>query len=223
MFDGDGDKCIGFKLYGVLSFDPKIICVPSFYDGMSENPTEKVECSGFSTLPFYSNSIIQLFGQGGIFNALVQTGFSSAIGYSIPSQSGVVNDRSIALRGGQALSSVIDVDLNAKIARGGTINGDIATNNQEIYFKTMGLRREYAEKIDKFFDMYGYAVNTIKAPNVNVRPYWWFTKTRDCVIKGALPAGVSSKICDIFNKGVRFWKNVGGVIDVGNYQHDNTV
>ena len=45
-----------------------------------------------------------------------------------------------------------------------------------------------------------------------------YIKTIGCLVEGAIPADDASAIEDIFNKGVRFWKNLN---EMGNYSLNN--
>lgn len=81
------------------------------------------------------------------------------------------------------------------------------------------ITNNYASMIDDFFTMFGYAVRNTGTPNMNARPYFTYVKTVDCSIKGKLPCDDARKIENIFNTGVRFWKNH---TNIGNYNLDNS-
>ena len=81
-----------------------------------------------------------------------------------------------------------------------------------------GIRREFAEKIDKYFDMYGYQTNTLKVPNINNRPTWNYIKTIDCNINGNIPQMDLAEIKDLFNSGVTLWHST---INFKNYSANN--
>ena len=49
------------------------------------------------------------------------------------------------------------------------------------------IKRQFAERIDKFYDMYGYLTNTVKVPNINNRPNWNYIKTIGANILGNIP------------------------------------
>lgn len=80
------------------------------------------------------------------------------------------------------------------------------------------ITRNYAMMLDDYFDMFGYAVKQVGVPNMNARPNWTYVKTIGCITHGELPAEHSKRIEQIFDKGVRFWKNV---TDFGNYNLPN--
>lgn len=80
------------------------------------------------------------------------------------------------------------------------------------------IKPEMAKIIDDYFSMYGYAQHKVKIPNINSRPYWNYTKTQGCILKGSAPASSKSNIAKIFDNGIRFWQSNEVV---GNYTYDN--
>lgn len=74
------------------------------------------------------------------------------------------------------------------------------------------------QKIDKYFDMFGYAVNTVKVPNIRNRPHWNYVKTVNADVRGDMPATDKQNIKDLLDRGIRFWKTPD---DMGNYELDN--
>lgn len=78
---------------------------------------------------------------------------------------------------------------------------------------------EYAARIDKFFDRYGYAYNMLAVPQMNNRPHWTYVKTAGARIEGDLPQDATKEIEDIFDNGITFWNSIN---EVGNYALDNT-
>lgn len=71
------------------------------------------------------------------------------------------------------------------------------------YYKQ--IKKEYAEIIDKFFDMYGYKTNRVGTPNLMARPRYSYVKTIGCSIDGMIPGDMKAAIEGIFDKGIRFW------------------
>lgn len=70
-----------------------------------------------------------------------------------------------------------------------------------------GIRREFAEKIDSYMDLFGYATNKVKVPNINNRPNWNYVKTIDCCINAIIPQGDLAEIKQLFNSGITLWHN----------------
>lgn len=84
----------------------------------------------------------------------------------------------------------------------------------------MGLKDEYIEKIDNYFDMYGYKVNAFKVPNLTGRKSWNFVKTAGAnIIGNGIQNEWINKIRDMFDTGITLWH----VNDIGNYSLDNTL
>lgn len=92
----------------------------------------------------------------------------------------------------------------------GNINcGDVMHSGMwnTFIFYDMSVKAEYARIIDDFFDRYGYKVNRVKEPLKNHRAIWWYTKTIDVNINGAIPQKDLAKIRSIYDNGVTFWRN----------------
>lgn len=104
----------------------------------------------------------------------------------------------------------------------GTAGSTIPLNTHQLDFITYDahLQPEYARIIDDYFTMYGYATKRIKVPNRNVRPHWTYTKTIGCNVIGSCPADDTKKICEIYDKGITFWRHAN---EVGNYTLNNAV
>jgi hypothetical protein len=90
-------------------------------------------------------------------------------------------------------------------------------NKNEIDIKQMTAPIEYIVKIDQFFDMYGYATNSVKVPNEDSRESWNYVKTDNVIINGSMPVQDMATIKAMYNRGVRFWHTT----DVGNYSLSN--
>lgn len=84
----------------------------------------------------------------------------------------------------------------------------LALDNEykDFWFYEESIRGYQAKIIDEYFTMFGYAVNEVKTPNVNARPYYTYVKTIGCHVHGSLPEADKREIENVFNKGVRFWK-----------------
>lgn len=84
------------------------------------------------------------------------------------------------------------------------------------------IRGEYAQIIDQYFDMYGYACNKVKVPNTHVRHHWTYTKTIGAIVTGRIPKDAQDKICAIFNSGIRFWQSGSEIGKYSTYAPYNT-
>ena len=105
----------------------------------------------------------------------------------------------------------------------GSVNaGDVITamrkNEFDFYVRT--IKNEYAKIIDGYFDMFGYKCNRVKKPLERHRKSWWYTKTIDASIDGAIPMKDMQTIKNCYNNGVTFWMNGR---TVGDYTQDNSI
>jgi hypothetical protein len=75
------------------------------------------------------------------------------------------------------------------------------------------------EKIDTFFDMFGYAVNKVKMPNLQTRQCWNYVQLDTPCIVGSVPVQGMNRIKQAFSDGIRLWH----VDEVGDYNKDNPI
>lgn len=75
------------------------------------------------------------------------------------------------------------------------------------------------QKIDRYFDMFGYAVNTVKIPNLTARKHWNYVKTVNASVNGHMPAEDRQNIKDLFDRGIRLWITPD---QMGQYDLDNS-
>lgn len=80
-------------------------------------------------------------------------------------------------------------------------------------FTRYTIKRQFAERIDKFFDMYGYLTNTVKIPNINNRRNWNYVKTIGANIHGFIPQEDLQAIKTMFDSGITLWHNVETFLD----------
>lgn len=82
------------------------------------------------------------------------------------------------------------------------------------------IKREYAEKIDEYFDKYGYAQNTAYVPVRLNRKHYSYLKTVGCNIVGKMNNNDILTIKNIYDNGITTWDTLQ---NVGHYEIDNTV
>lgn len=76
------------------------------------------------------------------------------------------------------------------------------------------IKRQFAEKIDEFFSMYGYKTNKLKLPNLDNRSEWNYVKTVGANITGAnIPSDDLFALKQMFNDGVTFWHKPENYLD----------
>lgn len=231
----DGDSCtFEWSAYAVPT--PSVTMRPTYYKtdawslftGMEERLTitDFPQCAW--TNDVYKAWLAQ--NTGALYSKHASSALS-AVGGLIPAASSA-NQIGLASAAGSGTVSLItsitgeigqriDVASKPPQANGSqTSLTDYALGAKQFYFKNLCITKEFAQIIDDFFDMFGYATHRVKVPNRNVRPHWTYTKTKNCVLVGGVPSDSTKKICSIYNNGITFWKNGN---EVGNYSLDNTV
>lgn len=119
------------------------------------------------------------------------------------------------------VAQVYEKSLMPKTAEGGVNQGDLIFAQKDFFYvakKT--IRKEFAEIIDQYFDMFGYQVNTVKTPNVAHRSRYWYTKTLEVNIDGDIPQSDMQKIKNCYNQGITFWRNAN---EIQNYSLSNNI
>lgn len=99
-----------------------------------------------------------------------------------------------------------------------------AINKKCITIKRKQISAIYAQKIDSYFDMYGYKINKITIPVTYARKYWTFVKTVNCNLGlvNSIPSEDMQMIKSCYNSGITFWTRFGGS-DIGDYDNDNSI
>jgi len=87
-------------------------------------------------------------------------------------------------------------------------------------FTRYTIKRQFAERIDKYFDMFGYLTNTVKIPNLSNRPVWNYVKTIGANILGDIPQLDLAEIKELFNNGITLWHNTNYFLD---YSQNNRI
>lgn len=80
-------------------------------------------------------------------------------------------------------------------------------------FTRYNIKSQFAQRIDKFFDMYGYATNDLKIPNISNRPNWNYIKLAGANLLGEIPETDLQEIKSLFNEGITLWHNTTTFLD----------
>ena len=229
-----------FQIRGVAnSPSVAVMCTPLLYNGMTADYDQSINMTNFPAIPWnvdaYKAYIAQrdstIYGEmlastiagaaQGALGGVIHGGASKAV-------AGAIGGASSGFVGGA--KTLLSDTLNEMMAGGlptrmpdqtrGRSESDIMMQSglKYFWFRKMSITKNYAMMIDNFFDMYGYAIRQHGVPNMNARPNWTYVKTIGCLVEGAIPADDASMIEDIFNKGIRFWKNH---TNIGNYSLNN--
>lgn len=105
------------------------------------------------------------------------------------------------------------------VAKGAFIGDEVAFSMglHGFQFRRMCPAKDELEKLDTFFDMFGYQVNKVKMPNLHARQSWDYVKLNTPCIYGSVPVEGMAIIKSAFSNGIRLWH----VNAVGDYSIKN--
>lgn len=232
-----GEKKI--KLRGNLSVRSTVLATPVNYKGITDNLTMGVKNEYGILGSFSYDSYQAMIASYGMPNGDVEfmkytlpkinAGLGFIGGFAGAVRSALTGDIVGATTGAaSAGTSLISGIGNSMMQEGhdqhdttrlsGSYGNDVlwSTGIQEFYLQAQQVRREVAETVDQFFDMFGYKVNTVKVPNINSRPSWNYVKCQTFVANGNIPSDVDEFLKQVFLQGVTFWKTT-----MGNYSANN--
>lgn len=205
-----------------------------------QNWYESMPMGGYPTIAFTTDSYKQYLAQDGVVQVLgglngnttdraVVSGFGKAIGGVI---GGVASLAAGNIAGGLtniagsvfgALSENAKADNMPNNTQGATSSGQLKMklNRQQFQLSGFTIQREFAERIDAFWDWFGYSQKKVASPERHARKWWTYIKTQGCTINGSIPADDERKICDLYNAGIRWWTDITKVDDFYNLAADN--
>lgn len=223
-----GSTC-DFTIKAVPTLGGSIKIIPTNYDSNLYSEEMGIMAGKFPTLNWstdaYTNWLTQNsvnIGLGIASSAITIVGglgMMATGGGAIAGGSSVVSG---AMGIAQTLGSVYEHSLQPNSAKGNTNGGDInvCSGKNGFFFYRMTIKKEYAEVIDHYFNLYGYKVNEVKLPNITGRTNWNFVKTINCNIHGDIPQRDLLEIKELFDKGITFWHNPLTFLD---YSQSNTI
>lgn len=226
-----------FNMKTLISSNPLIALYPLNYKGQSVAYDEQIDMRHFTACNYAIDTWKAYYAMNkssidydkganvgvGIGRALLG-GLSGIMGVAEGNIGGFLGGANQAISSlnaiGQTLARHEDYQRMPNVSKG-VANNDIMTADQtkDFYFEMKCITKNYAMMIDDYFTMFGYAIKQVGTPNMNARPYFTYVKTIGCTVHGELPADDGAKIEQIFDKGVRFWKNH---TQIGNYSLNNS-
>ena len=114
------------------------------------------------------------------------------------------------------------MEVHPDTLSGGTTGSNILymLNKMGNHYYSYTITFEQARRIDSFFNMYGYATNEVKIPNLTGRSNFNYVKLQQPYITGSIPVESMINIKKIFSNGVRIWHNAGTFM---NYNVKNNI
>ncbi len=146
---------------------------------------------------------------GSIGNSIVSTFLQGDIGALANSVAGTAQNLTHDLA---KINDLYTQDKNARIVPD-SFNGS-AENQASALRGEFGFHayfrwplRDVAVSLDKYFTMFGYRVRELKQPSLNNRTRFTFVKTVNMDVEGLIPTDDRESINNVFNNGIRFWKD----------------
>ena len=223
------DKKPRFLIEGCVTPGGSIRMIPMYYKGDEYNHSEGINLGKFPTLnwntDYFTNWLTANAVNVGVSTVSNVAQIVGGIGLIASGGGALVGAGMLASGLISTTNSLGQVYQHSKVppqSQGNINNGDVisASNKNDFHFYDMTIKEEYAKAIDRYFDMYGYKVNTRKIPNKNHRESFWFTKTISVNIVGNIPQDDLIKIKNVYNKGITFWKNTS---QIKNYDVSNGI
>lgn len=217
-----GNKA-SFSAEGLISPNPEIVLTPVFYkNAAGYNYSEKITLSGFPSCAYSIDSYKAFLAQERSNVAIsVLSAIDSGTLRTVSAAGQLVNAAGVGVgeKIGGIMASMYDYSQKPPQSGGSAGSSTLySAGGKDFYFLQKNISRNYAEMIDNYFDMFGYAVRQHLTPNMNARPNWTYCKTVGCIVHGNMPASAARDIESMFDNGVRFWKNHN---NIGNYSLDN--
>ena len=111
-----------------------------------------------------------------------------------------------------------EIEKQQKLPNTGTFGGNNATLlgyslMDDNIFTRYTIKYDFAERIDDYFDMYGYLTNRVKIPNLNNRPKWNYVKTIGANILASIPQMDLQEIKEMFDNGLTLWHDTNTFLD----------
>lgn len=213
-----------FQLTGDMSCSPSVIMYPQNYKASGNNVNEKITLSGYPQLSYNIDTYKAWVAQESskLLGNLMSTPLTFALTGNPLTLTGTVSQ---AVNLGTQISvhdalqmhdPAYTVPMQSSGATGSLTM--VAAGLINFLYTNMHIRPEYAQIIDGYFDLYGYAVNRLKVPTRVSRPIWNYVKTIGCEINGTLPSDDKRIICEIHDRGVTYWHDP---TKVGDYSGNN--
>lgn len=202
-----------------MGCDPQIILLAGNYANQTLDYEHTLTMSGFPQFGYAIDTYRAWLAQNA--NQFMLTTFAQTAALAGTTAAGNIPGAVAAATNlAGSLNNALINSNKGNTARGGAggSNTLVACRQKNFYFYYAHVRDDYAEIIDDFFSMYGYAAQVVELPKLRTRLSWNYIKTRDCKITGSVPFDDIVKIKNMFNNGVTFWHGDY----VGNYSRDNS-
>lgn len=222
-----------FRVSYSATLSPTLSITPLDYNGNYASIEKIVSYSQFSPIAYNIDTYSQWYAQnknvvdmslylkaGGIvksgFGALSAQNTQQALGAA----GNVLDSTANAM---QWLASIRDMQRRPDEIKG-TLTGNalLYMGKGGIQVLDMCVKAEYAELIDRYFDMFGYNVSLTKTPQVSSRVHYNYCKTIGSNVYGAIAEDQKEMIDMLFNDGITVWHMSSGAT-YGVYDTSNSI
>lgn len=219
----------GFRVIGALCPGGSIRIIPRNYKNIEENDDEGINLGKYPICNYLTDMYTNWMTQNSLnlgLNLITSAGTAIAGGALMATGGGALAGAGMIASG---LSGVLNTvsqaypkSLVPNQVQGNTNCGDVITSSSKntFYFYKMSIKEEYARIIDKFFDKFGYKVNTVKNLEFHSRKYWNYIKTIDVNITGKIPKYALDELKEMFNNGTTLWHDTNNMY---NYNLNNSI
>lgn len=204
-----GDILVSGSILKIFSGSPIMVYVPNYISPL--NFYYSIQTAYTAICPWSGNVYANWMAQNTTqlaLRTLANVGMGAASGNLVGAGSSIINTAS-NIYSAQYINTPTHNPLDANVP--------MATGRMGFICIKKFISTQVAAKIDDFFDVFGYATNEYKVPNMEGRESWNYVKTRDVIISGSVPVDSMDAIKNMFNKGIRFWHGDF----VGDYSRSN--
>ena len=225
----DNSSLCSFNINFALTPGCSIRLIPQNYNGASSNNEEGLNLGKYPICSWANDTYINWLTQNSInlgVQAVTSVGTIAAGIGMIATGGGALAGAGMITSGLTSIASTVGEVYQHKLqppqAEGNLNSGDVTFSQKDLTFTAyqMSIKSEYARIIDEFFSMFGYKVNRVKVPNKNHRSHYWYIKTIDINIDGAIPNEDMKIIKENYDKGITFWRSSSTITD---YSVNNTI
>lgn len=211
-----------FNISGTLMPNPPIMIKPVAYKGDGSAVYEEgLILEGFPLCSWTTDMYAAWFAQNSASTAVALVGTGAAI------VGGMATGNMLALGGGilgisRELAEIYKATIQPDQAKGQAGSGSLLFGDLVLDFRFthFSIKAEFAKRIDDFFTMYGYKVNTLKVPEIHSRQNWNYVQTIDINIDGTLPAEDMNRLKRAYDEGITLWHTTSGFL---NYDLPNPI
>lgn len=215
------DATMNFSLFGSITPNPKVMLAPFEYKGYGLKYEYGLTLEGFPMASWSTDTYAAWLAQNGAGAAIALIGSGVALAGGVAAANPAVAAGG-ALGVAHELTQIYQASIQPDQAKGQMNGGTLmySASQLDFYFAPMTIKAEFAKRIDNFFSMYGYKVNTLKVPELRSRSNWNYVQTIDINIVGDLPGEDMIRLKRMFDEGATLWHTDAHFLDYG---QNNTI